>query len=438
VVADNAVKNDATVIVNIAGNNHAPINVVVETVTRIVNTGTAIAVTGAELVGSAWQALTGSAGGHRGDGAVVSNDVQLGSDVTLRVAGDNRTPVRIVVEIAASLWNRGLALLGGATPSDDNTTANATAGTGSAAATGLTARNRINLWGRVFVEILGDNYAPIDISIRLVSDTVNTGFALARSAAASAPEAPAPADRTARTQSGAASCLGTATIAVVGNIQTATVMTPKDESAKRAANAFAAAVKSSSLVGCASGSAAGRSMNVLSGAVDAQGSVSQVQVGSVQNADASAVTKPAAPAPADDTTAGTRPTGGSVTTTPRGAVRPVVEISQQAPHRLARPPSTPVRRSVRMFRPIQRYGYWYYEDDLVDAAPQIEEMPLQTLSTSGELPEAVSTAAASAPITQPAADLAPVALALIALALLLLSRLGLRRLGPKGAAPVHD
>jgi hypothetical protein len=429
--ADNAVTNDAAVVLNISGGNYAPITIVVETVTRIVNTGAAIAESGGGLIGGVLHAASGTPGGQRAQGALISNDVALGSDVTMRIAGDNHTPIRIVIEIAASLWNRGVAMLGGS-PSDAPASARSAPGAGVGSTTGLIVRNRLNLWAHAYIDILGSNYAPIDVNVRIVSETVNIGLAATRTGG----QAPIPEnlERADAIRSGSASCLGSATMALVGNVQSATVITPKDASAKRASNSFDASVGGASQVGCASGPAAGHASNVTSGSVEALGSVSTVVVGSVQTADASANLK--APAPTDDVsvererpqpptntspssnTSGTSGTSGRGSSAASGAVTPIV-----APGALTVAPHTPAGPAgpVRAAAPVYFPTYQEYTADVSG-----DEMPLQTLSTWGVVPVA---GAEGAPPTSPMRSdlLAALILLLVAIALFLLARLGLRR-----------
>jgi hypothetical protein len=425
--ADNAVTNDAAVILNITGGNYAPITIVVDTVTRIVNTGAAIAESGGDLIGGLLQATSGNPGGQRAQGALVTNDVGLGSDVTVRINGDNHTPISIVIEIAASLWNRGVAMLGGS-PSDASTTARSTTGAGSA--TGLIVRNRVNLWAHAYIDILGSNYAPIDVHLRIVSETVNIGFAASRTGG----QAPIPDsyERADDVASGSASCLGSATMALVGNVQSATVITPKDASAKRASNSFDTSVASTGQVGCASGPAAGRGSNVTSGAVEAVGSVSRVVIGSVQTANASAeMTAPKVDVSVErdqpespKITSPSTNTSGRSSSAARGAVTPIVEqrAKSDAPH-------APVAAPVRAAAPVYFPTYQEYTPD-----PSEEDMPLQTLSTSGTV--SVAGAEGGPPMSPVRSDLVGgLILLLIALALFLVARLGLRLHGSRQPVP---
>lgn len=207
----NTVDNKAMVDVTIKGNNYAPINIAIKTVTTIVNNAVALVQTAA--------GGDPTASGSTGAGAKIANDVRLDSTAVVDVAGDNHSPIKIVLDIGAELWNKGMALVG--------------LGGGSAEATadGLQVDNLLSLLGRASVHIDGDNYAPIDIQILLHNLIYNEGLAQAQSLAQTAPRtaqnvAGTAIDTARRLSSGAASCLSLAGSTAVANSQIANVRMP--------------------------------------------------------------------------------------------------------------------------------------------------------------------------------------------------------------------
>jgi hypothetical protein len=109
----------------------------------------------------------------------------------VHVTGNNYSPINIILELAASYLNWGVA---GASSGDAQTSRTALAAgggaaratSGAASATGLDVDQTINLVASAFVIIDGDNYAPIFIHIKFLSDVDNRGWAQASSGAAQA------------------------------------------------------------------------------------------------------------------------------------------------------------------------------------------------------------------------------------------------------------
>jgi hypothetical protein len=233
-IAENVVQTDASVVVKIGGENHGTIRIVIDTVTQIVNYGLAVAVSGvgsavggqtrpvlapsAATAGAPAAALSGDADAV---GGLVQNRVDMGTNASVRVEGDNHIPIRIDVEAIALLVNLGAAvaetgdasaaggvaaLSSAGTPvaapaptadvpvvqaaSTEESTTDATGGasavTGAARALGLQVQNVVNLWAQVFVEITGNNYADIDIYVHLGTEIENDGRALASTGSAEA------------------------------------------------------------------------------------------------------------------------------------------------------------------------------------------------------------------------------------------------------------
>lgn len=205
VVAQNTVNTSANVNVHVGGVNNGLINVIIQTVTRIVNLGSAVAgsgsasATGGTAVTLGSGAMPGSpstgvssaaaSGNARATGAVVTNQVSLGSNTAIHVAGDNYNPIRVLVQFVVRLFSHGSAT---ALSGDAHTAGAAGAGayggnvttvarSGSADATGLDARNQVDLWSNVDVDIDGSNYAPIDIYILFDTMIENIGAARATS-----------------------------------------------------------------------------------------------------------------------------------------------------------------------------------------------------------------------------------------------------------------
>jgi hypothetical protein len=304
--AVNDVENTALVDVIIGGSNYAPINIAVRTITTIVNTARAVVETAAG--GSpADSAVEGS-----GVGAREANSVNLEGTAAVDIAGDNHSPIRIILDIGAELWNKGMALLGlssGATVP------------GSASATGLDVENILKLLGRASVRIGGSNYAPIDIEVLLQNLIYNEGTAEARSAGQAGAAVAANALETARNvSSGPASCLSLLASAGVVNGQIASVKMPVDDVRRDvlAGNTHVVDVQGYGTARCSTGDVVGSGGEASSGGVTVGGGGTVVTVVTTQVADASAKTDPAkasdAPPDGDDGTgSGTGGTGPGTT-----------------------------------------------------------------------------------------------------------------------------
>ena len=182
--AQNTVNTAANVSVNIGGQNFAPIQIVVESVTNIINWGMSAAVSGDSVAGSGAAGQAAPAGGSaasgsaQATGAQVQNTVDLRSSASVRVAGDNYNPITIVLDLAANLvnWGWGSASTGDVLGSGGE----GLAASGASSATGLQVTNLVNMWADAYVDIEGNNYAPIFVYIRFATNISNYGAAAAR------------------------------------------------------------------------------------------------------------------------------------------------------------------------------------------------------------------------------------------------------------------
>jgi hypothetical protein len=317
--ANNTVENKALVDVTIGGNNYAPINVAIRTVTTIVNVAKALVETAAG--GEPATDATGA-------GAHVANDVHLDSTAVVDIAGDNHSPIKIVLDIGAELWNRGMAFVGLAGDA------------GSTTADGLQVNNLLSLLGRASVRIEGSNYAPIDIEILLHNLIYNEGVAEALSVAQNAPGTGSAAvasalDTARRLSSGPASCLSLLANTSVVNGQVANVRMPiqglRPEQVL-AGNTHVVDVQGYGAAQCTTGDVeGGTSGDVVVGPAD-----TILTVVSTQTADTSNKTDPSEDAeepgtnPGDGTT--TTPGAGGSTTHPGGGrpVQVVVAVTKAA------------------------------------------------------------------------------------------------------------
>ncbi|HVS28061.1 MAG TPA: hypothetical protein VHE14_00800 [Solirubrobacteraceae bacterium] len=274
--ATNSISNTALVDVTIGGSNYAPITVAIKTISTIFNAALTIVETAAG-------AGAGSTGGEQsGLGARATNRVRLDGTASVDIAGDNHSPITIVLNIAADLWNSGLALLGGGT-----------GGPAKASATGLEVDNILNLLGRVSVRIGGSNYAPIDIQLVLENIIHNQGIATARSAAdAGLGAARAAIDHS--VSSGPASCLSLLSAAGVVNGQTASVKMPVDDLRRQvlAGNSHVVDVQGQGTARCSTGNVSGSGGSATSGAVTVGPSETTLTVVTTQVADTSQVSEP--------------------------------------------------------------------------------------------------------------------------------------------------
>ncbi|MBV9598076.1 MAG: hypothetical protein JOZ87_14540, partial [Chloroflexi bacterium] len=208
VTAQNVVNTNANVSVQVHGQNFAPIQVVIDTVTQILNWGAAVATSGDTTAtgGGAGTTATGSGagttatGGGAGTtattssttttaksdnvdvtGATVQNQVDMRSSASVHVTGDNHSPIDVVLNLAADLLNWGI---GSAQSGDAQATGaggGGSAASGRASATGLRVVNLVNMWADASVDIDGNNYAPIVVVIDFNTRIRNYGAAVASS-----------------------------------------------------------------------------------------------------------------------------------------------------------------------------------------------------------------------------------------------------------------
>jgi hypothetical protein len=288
------VQNTALVDVTIGGNNYAPINIVVRTVTTIVNAAKSVVETAA-----GGGPASGSAAGV---GAKVTNRVSLDGTAAVDIAGDNHSPIKIVLDIGAELWNKGAALLG---------LGQGTGGPASASARGLEVENLLKLLGRASVRISGSNYAPIDIQILLQNLIYNEGTASAGSAGVPSEATTSAAAR--EVSSGAANCLSLLNTAGIVNGQVASVKLAEDAMRRKVAagNTHVVDVQGYGTARCSTGDVNGSVGNASSGPVNVAASSTTLTVVSTQVADTSAKTDPA-----PDSTGQTVQVVIAVTTTP--------------------------------------------------------------------------------------------------------------------------
>jgi hypothetical protein len=183
-VAQNNVQTNANVAVNIAGQNFAPITIVINSITKIFNWGAGSATSGDAVANgsgsgssaSSSGAPTAASGSAQATGAEVSNSVDLRSATAVYVAGDNYNPINIVLKLGADLVNWGVAT---ATSGDAQSSGSGggTVTSGAASATGLRAVNLVRLWADASVDIDGNNYAPIYIKVQFNTNVANVGYA---------------------------------------------------------------------------------------------------------------------------------------------------------------------------------------------------------------------------------------------------------------------
>ena len=196
--AQNVVNTQANVSVKINGTNYGIINVVIQTITSIVNWGSAAAQSGAAsavaaspvgsgVAGPAPLPRSATTGSVQTTGATLSNRVGLSSSVSVQTPGDNHNPIVVFVQLITNLANRGIGQAFSGTAQSFGQTSGAStannspvgAASGSASATGLQAQNQVDLSSDVSIDIGGSNYAPIDVYVILGTQIDNQGQALA-------------------------------------------------------------------------------------------------------------------------------------------------------------------------------------------------------------------------------------------------------------------
>ena len=186
-IAQNVVNTQAAVAVHVGGRNFSPIQIIVDSITKIVNLGIASSQSGDATAGSGGQpvpVVAGQAvasGNVQATGAQVRNNADLRSAATVHVSGDNYSPIDIVLNLATTLFNRGIAI---ATSGDAQSSAGGAAGTatsGATQATGLQAMNVVNMFADAAVDIDGNNYAPIVVEVHFNTTIDNIGIGVATS-----------------------------------------------------------------------------------------------------------------------------------------------------------------------------------------------------------------------------------------------------------------
>lgn len=187
--ARNNVETHAAASVHVGGQNFAPINLIIDAVGHIFNLGIASSASGDATAGGAnsWTTTTSSgmpasSGSAQATGAQVQNSVALRSSASVRVSGNNYSPIDIVLNLAANLfnWGAGFASSGDAQASGTGSPA-ASASSGGASATGLEVMNLVSMWADASVDVEGNNYAPIVVEIHFKTNIDNRGIAVANS-----------------------------------------------------------------------------------------------------------------------------------------------------------------------------------------------------------------------------------------------------------------
>jgi hypothetical protein len=226
-VANTTVTTDAAVSVSVVGRNFAPIRVLIEAFTSIANWGSASSTSGSATAGGepaggsvGVNTLSGgpaSSGDAQATGAQVRTQTNLASSASVRVLGDNHSPINIILTLAANFLNWGIGdASSGSAQSDggaDQTAGALRAWSGTARATGLQVENNINLKADASVAIGGDNYAPLFIWIRFNSAVDDRGWAKAstgsvQTGGTASGSGSGPAKSTAASQSGPAKSIG--------------------------------------------------------------------------------------------------------------------------------------------------------------------------------------------------------------------------------------
>lgn len=247
-VAQNAVNTNADVSVKVAGQNFAPIQVVVNSLTQILNLGVGSATSGDTTASNSAHpsatssGQTASSGAAQATGAQVQNTIDLRSSASVVVQGDNFNPINIVMTLAANLanWGAGLASSGDAQSSGSG----GSASSGTATANGLLVTNLVNMWASASVDVEGNNYAPITITINFTTNIDNRGYAGASSgnvaagslttAGAAPSSSPAPSGSSNTSASGSAASGGSAhggDAVAISNSSTASVVSSQISSA---------------------------------------------------------------------------------------------------------------------------------------------------------------------------------------------------------------
>jgi hypothetical protein len=197
--ASTTVNTNATASVSVGGRNFAPIQILIDAISTIRNWGSATATSGSATSAAqapaqpaaASNASASASGQATATGAQLQGQTTLTSSASVHVTGNNYSPINIILDLAASYLNWGVA---GASSGDARTSAaalpsgggGASAASGAASATGLQVDDRVDLAASAFVRVDGDNYAPIFIHIKFLTDVDNRGWAQATTGAAQA------------------------------------------------------------------------------------------------------------------------------------------------------------------------------------------------------------------------------------------------------------
>ncbi len=198
-MAQNSVSTSADVRVTVQGENKGLIHVLIESITQIFNFGWAAAKSGDAVAanggpaGAASGTPTGPApqaasGDAQATGAKVTNDVDISSSASVKVAHDNYNPINLFVDLFAWIGNFafGQAQSGdvratGGQDAGGQSSSGGIAQSGSAWATGLDATNRVNMSAAAAVDVGGSNYADIYVRVRFHTYIWNQGGSYAAS-----------------------------------------------------------------------------------------------------------------------------------------------------------------------------------------------------------------------------------------------------------------
>jgi hypothetical protein len=190
--ANTSITTAATASVAIAGQNYAPIQIVIDAVSRIMNWGSGVSQSGTASTSTGGpMAPTNGAAARSGDaqatGASVRNVVDLSSSAGVHVLGDNHSPINIILLLAANFLNWGIGTASSGASHATGTPANggqmSSNESGGANAAGLQVENTVKLKAAAWVVVDGNNYAPIFISIRFDTTVDNRGWAQANTGA---------------------------------------------------------------------------------------------------------------------------------------------------------------------------------------------------------------------------------------------------------------
>jgi hypothetical protein len=153
------------------------------------------------------QSITEASSGHaQAQGVVAQNGVNTAAVVNVKVGGENRGLISVIVETITNIFNWGqadatsgaAAATGGAattyvqpaagsggsaaTPAGtgaQTTGSHATAASGNADASGAQVNDEVKLRSSTSVRVAGDNYDPIDVLVKLAVKLVNWGVGAA-------------------------------------------------------------------------------------------------------------------------------------------------------------------------------------------------------------------------------------------------------------------